>query len=303
MSDALATTILIADGDAHHRGIVRRGLEAEGFDVLVAAGREDALAALMARRADIAILDLALPGCDALAFCQELQVERGLPVIMAIPKVVGLRRVAGLDWCVEDFIVKPVEISEVVLRVHAALKRHRLNPAASSAGSLGATTSSRFRFETGILDIARRMLWRHDGSRIELTEIEFRLLRHLIINASRHMTRDELWSAACGKPWQPYDRNLDVHIAHLRRKIEPVSGARELIRSVRGVGYVFCGSVERLPSSVKPTVRTTMSRVRDKLPWVSAATRRRQAVAESLGAMRSPVVFQDAPLDETDPLT
>ena len=303
MSDALATTILIADGDASQRSILKRGLEAEGFETQVAAGREEALAALKAQRAHIAILDLGLPGCDAVAFCRELQLEQGVPVIMSIPRVTGLRRVAGLDWCVEDFIVKPVEISEVVLRVHAALKRSRLNPAVGSAGSFGAATSSRFRFETGILDIARRMLWRHDGARVELTEIEFRLLRHLVINASRPMTRDELWSAACGKPWQPYDRNLDVHIAHLRRKIEPVSGARELIQSVRGVGYVFSGSVERLPSSVKPSVRAVVSRVRDKMPWGKAEMRRDKAMAKNGLALRNPSAREEAPIEETDPLT
>ncbi len=216
----MAAHILVVDDDPSVRRMLVRTLGAEGNEVESAADGGTALVAVERRAPDAVVLDVAMPGMDGLAVCRRLR-ERGLtaPVLLLTARDAVADRVAGLEAGADDYLVKPFAVEELLARLAAIARRGRGTGGALAAGSLR-------------LDPVRRTVTR-DGRDTELTDRESALLELLMRHARTVVTReralDELWGASA------VENVVDRCVSSLRRKL----GDAELIRTVRGVGFVL----------------------------------------------------------------
>jgi len=234
--------VLIVEDDPDVRGVLRQGLKDEGFATFEAGNRDEALRCLAEYPVDLVTLDLRLDHVGGLEVAREIRAKRNIPIVMITGRDAPIDRVTGLEHGADDYITKPFNIREVTLRLRNVLRRYEppLNrdPGAGAAG--------RYAFDDCILDMQKRELRSQHGEAIDLTDLDFRLLLLLVENCSRVLSRDEISRALTGHDWSPLDRTIDGHIARLRRKLEAPTDEPRLIKSVRGVGYVFAGEVARV---------------------------------------------------------
>ena len=234
--------VLIVDDEPAVRAVLSRALADEGFETFEAGNRDEAMRCLAENSVDLITLDLRLGGVGGLEVAQEIRTKRNLPIVMITGCDQALDRVAGLEHGADDYITKPFNIREVLLRLRNILKRYAHPPAFHDVN--GDPVRS-YIFDHYVLDPAKREVRAKRGERIDLTDIEFRLLFLLVKNCTRVLSRDEISQALNGHDWSPLDRTIDGHIARLRRKLEAPVEEPRLIKSVRGVGYVFAGDASR----------------------------------------------------------
>ena len=255
-----AKNILIVDDDRRVRDMLCRYLAQEGFN---ATGVEDGKAMrqhLAANRVDMVLLDLILPGEDGLSLSRELRATSEMPIIMLTGKGDPIDRVIGLEVGADEYITKPFHLREVLARIRSVLRRsdgrQRASPeAAPDTGNshdgendVGNDSSDgeRLAFAGWQLDLIARNLQAPDRSPVSLTTGEFNLLTAFVKRPNRPLDRDQLMDLLQGRDWAPYDRSIDTQIGRLRKKLEADPKDPQLIKTVRGVGYVFTPKVERL---------------------------------------------------------
>jgi len=178
---------------------------------------------------DLMVLDVMLPVFDGFTVLQQLRRRNTLPVIMLTARVQHEDRITGLNTGADDYLPKPFDPDELLARIRAVLRRtDTTNWQATEMVTIGEIQ----------VNPTTREAW-VAGAPVELTPLEFDLLEMLMRSAGRVVSRDEITTALFERQATPYDRFLDVHVSHLRTKLE---GGRKLIRAVRGVGYVFTGA-------------------------------------------------------------
>jgi two-component system, OmpR family, response regulator len=237
-----ATTVLVVEDEPMVRTVLRRTLETEGFSILEASSREEALAQFGEMQVDLVTLDLKLGHSDGLQLAREMRSIRNVPLVMITGKDSQIDRIVGLEHGADDYIVKPFNLRETMLRVRNVLKRYEAPLVPSENGDRASGPRIRA-FNHCVLDLVKRELRSIDGDVIDLTDAEFRLLTLFVENPARVLCRDELARIVQGRDWSPLDRTVDGHVARLRRKLEGPTDEPRLIKSVRGVGYVFAGDV------------------------------------------------------------
>jgi two-component system response regulator CpxR len=222
-------SLLLVDDDAELCGMMREFFAQTGHRLECAyTGREGLTCALNGSH-DLVILDVMLPVLDGFGVLTQLRRRKATPVIMLTARVQQQDRIQGLDAGADDYLPKPFDPDELLARVRAVLRRTASRiPAAPEAWSIGGVR----------VNSATREVWSSDEL-VELTEMEFDLLEMLIRSAGRVVSREEITAALFEREATPYDRFLDVHISHLRKKLEH---GHRLIRTVRGVGYIFAGA-------------------------------------------------------------
>jgi two-component system response regulator CpxR len=222
-------SLLLVDDDAELCAMMKEFFAEAGHRLDCAYNGQDGLARALNGSYDLAILDVMLPIFDGLALLQQLRRRKDLPVIMLTARVQQHDRILGLNAGADDYLPKPFDPDELLARIRAVLRRtdaaNRKIDAVLTVGDIKLNPTTR---EARI-----------GGSPVELTEVEFDLLEMLMRSAGRIVSRDEITLALFEREATPYDRFLDVHISHLRKKLD---GGRKLIRAVRGVGYVFTGA-------------------------------------------------------------
>jgi DNA-binding response OmpR family regulator len=224
-------TVLLVDDEESVQKVLTYPLEREGYRVVQARDGQEALERYREEPVDLVILDLMLPRLDGLAVCRRLREERSaVPIIMLTARGDEGDKVLGLELGADDYITKPFSIREFMSRVRALLRRAQLLPPGAREEVVEVD---------GIrIDTARRTVEAR-GTPVQLTYLEFELLRTLATSPGRVFTRkallDELWG---GSEYRD-PRTIDVHVRHLREKIERNPGAPELIFTVRGAGYRF----------------------------------------------------------------
>ena len=222
---------MIDDEDAVQR-LVRFPLEREGYRVLGAMSGEDGLRLVEAERPDLVLLDLMLPGMDGIEVCRRLRVlSATLPIIMLTARDDEVDKVLGLEIGADDYVTKPFSLAELRSRVRAVLRR-----AQRPAGTAG--VEEVLEAEGVRLDATRRTAER-DGEPVQLTYVEFEVLRTLVTHRGRVYSRHALLEAIWGAAAYREPRTIDVHIRHLREKLESDPADPRLILTVRGVGYCF----------------------------------------------------------------
>ena len=224
------------------RTVLRRALESQGFCTLEAASKHEALNVFGEAQIDLVTLDLTLGHVDGLLLAREMRAIRNVPLVMITGKDSQIDRIAGLEHGADDYIVKPFNLRETMLRIQSVLRRYEA-PLALSGGA-GRTSAPRIHaFDHCVLDLVKREVRSSDGDLIALTETEFRLLALLVENPARVLSRDEIARHLQGHDWSPLDRTVDGHVARLRRKLEGPTDEPRIIKTVRGVGYVFASEV------------------------------------------------------------
>jgi DNA-binding response OmpR family regulator len=224
----MASRILVVDDEQSIRTIVEYALRDAGFEVATASRGDDALAAVARDPVDLVVLDLMLPGMDGLEVCRRIRAERNVPIIILSAKGEELDKVLGLELGADDYVTKPFSPRELVSRVKANLRRARAEP--EPEGPLRAG-------DLEIDPVARTV--KRDGREVGLTYSEFEILLKLARSPRRVFTREELMNHLWKGSFYGDLRSVDVHVRHLRQKVERDPSAPILIRTVRGVGYAF----------------------------------------------------------------
>ncbi len=233
--------LLVVDDDPAVRRLLRQRFEQEGFIVFEAEDSAGAEAALAKQDVDLVTLDLGLQHESGLDIARQIRTHSTIPIIMITAIGDEIDRVVGLEIGADDYIVKPFSLREVVARVRAVLRRARSQDSLQSA----TPCQPQLVFKGGALDPSSRTFVAASGKPVDLTTSEFNLLEYLLRNPYRVLTRDNIMSALKGHAWDPFDRSIDAAITRLRKKCEPDPTKPIYIKTVRGVGYMFAGDVER----------------------------------------------------------
>lgn len=234
--------ILVVDDESDIGRLIERFLGTQGFDVSVAATGADARVSLRERQIDLVLLDLGLPDEDGLTLLREFQSYWRGPVIVVSGRSESVERIVGLELGADDYVTKPFDLRELLARVRSVLRRTRSASPASPAVSGELPV---MRFEGFRLDVAARRLTHGDGRELPLTTGEFELLLALLERPNQVLSRDQLMNSLHRREASPFDRTIDVQIGRLRRKIEADPGNPQLIKSVRGAGYLFAARIQR----------------------------------------------------------
>lgn len=236
--------ILVVDDEAEIRTLLREYFELEGYTVSEAKDGAEMRAHFDKHDVTLVTLDVNLPGEDGFALARELRVKRNVPIVMVTGKADPIDRVVGLELGADDYITKPFILREVLARVRAVLRRYQPEDRQAAALS-GVPQEEGFRFNGFTLFPHRRELTAETGTVVELTTAEFNLLELFVRRPSRVMSRDNIMDALKGHDWSPLDRSIDTLIARLRKKIEQDQDHPKLIKTVRGIGYVFAADVQK----------------------------------------------------------
>src|SRR5439155_17302178 len=226
-----SSTILLVDDEDSVQKLLTYPLERDGFRVVSARDGEEALERFADEQVDLVVLDLMLPKLDGLEVCKRLRAKSSVPIIMLTARDDELDKVLGLELGADDYITKPFSIREFRSRVRALLRRataHREEqPGPDTIETDGLT-----------IDLARRVV-EAAGRQVQLTYVEFELLRTMAASPGRVYTREALLQALWGEFDYREPRTIDVHIRHLREKLEQDPRDPAFIFTVRGVGYRF----------------------------------------------------------------
>lgn len=236
------THLLVVDDDDEIARILSRYFGSHGFRVSIAGDGTQMRRVLDTEPVDMVMLDLGLPGEDGLTLTRHLREHWHGPVIIVTGRGESVDRVVGLELGADDYVTKPFDLRELLARVRSILRRSA--PAPGKA--LPSAESQRLAFDGYVLDTQSHGLYGPQGEPIALTSGEFTLLRVLVENANKVLSRDQLMTHVHGRDAGPYDRSIDVQIGRLRRKIEHDPANPQRIKSIRGAGYLFSPNVRRL---------------------------------------------------------
>jgi two-component system, OmpR family, response regulator len=226
-----SSTILLVDDEDSVQKLLTYPLERDGFRVVPARDGEEALERFAAESVDLVVLDIMLPKLDGLEVCKRLRAESSVPIIMLTARDDEFDTVLGLELGADDYITKPFSIREFRSRVRALLRRAGTAHRGRDAGEV---------LEAGRLRIDPDRRTVHlDGQPVELTYVEFELLRTLAASPGRVFSRRALLEATWGDAAYREPRTIDVHVRHLREKLERDPSDPDLILTVRGAGYRF----------------------------------------------------------------
>jgi len=231
--------ILVVDDQRETSDVVRDYLTGEGFRVSTAEDGTGMRHALAKSHADLVILDLMLPGEDGLTLARLLRAEQpGVGIIILTGRSDTIDRIVGLEMGADDYLPKPFHLRELLARIKSVLRRVH-----ARIGDQPTAARSRAYFAGWYLDLLSRELVSPSGAEVRLTTGEFDLLAVFIRNSNQVLSRDRLLDLARNREVGPFDRTIDVQVGRLRRKLEDTP-TRPLIKTVRGVGYMFTPTVE-----------------------------------------------------------
>jgi len=230
----MSENLLVVDDDEDIRALLRTYLSGVGYAVLEAADAKALREVLASHPVDLILLDQRLPDADGLVLARELRAASDVGIIIITGFGQPVDRILGLELGADDYVAKPVDLRELLARIRSVLRRRspRL-----------ADTPDALLFEGWNIDPSARRLTAPTGDVVDLTSGEFDLLMVFARQPNRVLSRDEIMNALHHREAGPYDRAIDVQVGRLRRKIEPDPTRPELIKSVRGAGYLFAPKV------------------------------------------------------------
>jgi two-component system, OmpR family, alkaline phosphatase synthesis response regulator PhoP len=222
--------ILVIDDEEHILELIKFNLENSNYKVITATNGIEALKLVKLQLPQLILLDLMLPGMDGYDVCKEIRKDNSIssiPIIMITAKSEELDKILGLELGADDYITKPFSVRELMARVKAVLRRTTTQHIEKS-----------YKFGNMTIDFQKHEVLKND-IRVELTLKEFELLEILVKNKGRVMTRDFLLDKIWGYEYVGETRTVDVHIRHLRQKIEDDDKNPRYIETIRGIGYRF----------------------------------------------------------------
>jgi len=216
--------LLIVDDDAELCSLLKEFLEREGFTVQCIGEGHAALEAAQQGGYELIVLDVMLPGLDGFEILKRLRLTSRVPVLMLTARGEDVDRIVGLELGADDYLPKPFNPRELAARVKAILRR------TEARVNRGKVEVNGVALDPGTREVTC------DGKPVEVTTLEFDILEQLMRNAGRVVSRDGLMESLYNRKATPFDRSIDMHVSHLRRKLE---SSRPVIKTIRGVGYQF----------------------------------------------------------------
>ncbi len=240
--DATAPHILVVDDDREIRELLSKFLEKQSFRVTAARDARDARKLWPLGRYHLVVLDLMMPGESGLDLARWLRTQSEVPIVMLTAMGEETDRIVGLELGADDYVAKPFNPRELLARIRAVLRRATAD---SSTGPSQEPPAKVLRFAGWVLEPTRRRLLNPQGAEVPLTGGEYELLMVLVERPNRVLTRDMLMDLLRGRQAGPFDRAIDVAVSRLRRKLEDDGRNPQVIKTVRGGGYVLSATVER----------------------------------------------------------
>ncbi|WP_040609016.1 response regulator [Pseudooceanicola batsensis] len=232
-----AKRILVVDDDAKIRTLLRRCFESDGYEVVDAEAAESVRAAFAEGDFDLVTLDLNLGAEDGLDIARELRRDHDVPIFMVTGKDDVIDRVVGLELGADDYLTKPFHVREVLARVRSVLRRTARREAPPAASR---ETAAPWQGLDGLrINLDGMQLLDREGRDCALTTADFKLLAAFVGNPQRQLSRDRLMDLVNGSDWTPLDRTIDNQVARLRKKLERDPARPQLIKTVRGLGYML----------------------------------------------------------------
>jgi two-component system response regulator CpxR len=225
--------VLIIDDDIELCGLMSELLKREGFEVECEHEGNGGLERARSGQFDLLVLDVMLPGIDGFEILKRIRQLSRIPIIMLTARGEDEDRIVGLELGADDYMSKPFNARELVARIRAILRRVETKPSGGRVDLNGI-----------ILDPGSRSVFKN-GDLVPTTTLEFDILESLMRSAGSVVSRDALMEKMYNRKATPFDRSIDMHVSHLRKKLED---DRTLIKTVRGVGYQFCRSAEEAAS-------------------------------------------------------
>jgi DNA-binding response OmpR family regulator len=226
-----AARILLVDDEQSVQTLLAYPLRKDGFEVVAAHDGREALDRFAEQRFDLVVLDIMLPKLDGIEVCRRMRTRSQVPIIMLTAKDDEIDKVLGLEMGADDYITKPFSVREFRSRVRAALRRSEMGGGRLAPDEPIAAGDLRIDFERRVVEVR--------SDRVRLTYVEFEILAALALAPGRVMTRENLLEHVWGDSAYRDPRTIDVHIRHLREKLEVDPRAPEYLFTVRGVGYRF----------------------------------------------------------------
>ena len=226
--------ILVVDDDADLRWMVNKYLSKHDYSVTLAEDGEKMREALEHESFDLAILDINLPGEDGLSLARYLRSNHNIGIIMLSAAAEVFDRIIGLEMGADDYVTKPFEPRELLARVKSVLRRAQNTSEVSADGA-----AKLVKFGEFSLNLESHQLLDQDNQVVSLTSMEFDLLKAFAENPNKVLNRDQLLNLSHNRDWDPFDRSIDIRITRLRRKIEKQPSHPQIIKTVRGAGYIF----------------------------------------------------------------
>ena len=221
--------LLVVDDDIELCSLLEEFLRREGYTVESVHEGKTGLEKALQGGYDLIVLDVMLPGMDGFEILKRLRAQSRVPVLMLTARGEDVDRIIGLEIGADDYLSKPFNPRELSARVKAILRRTDARP------HRGRIEVNGIALDPGTREVTV------DGRAIEITTLEFDILEQLMRSAGRVVSRDELMEGLYNRKATPFDRSIDMHVSHLRKKLE---GGRPLIKTIRGVGYQFSQSPE-----------------------------------------------------------
>ena len=230
--------VLVIDDDVELCALVAEYLAGEGFQAECVHAGDVGLQKALKGDHILVVLDVMLPGLNGFEVLKRLRGSSRLPVLLLTARGEDVDRILGLELGADDYLPKPFNPRELVARIRAILRRTQ---------SSGDTRQPILQAGGIELDTTTRTV-RQSGQPVELTSVEFGLLEVLLRSAGQVVTRDTLATTVLGRKFAPFDRSIDMHVSKVRKKLGDTGGAEDLIKTVRGSGYIFAATLENVRS-------------------------------------------------------
>jgi len=235
--------LLIVDDDQKLVNLLKRFLEGEAFQVDAAYDYASGLAAALSGEHELIILDVMLPGGSGFELLKALRRQSAVPVLLLTARGEAIDRILGLEIGADDYLAKPFDPRELVARIRAIFRRTREPaPAGPRAEHDEVLTAGDVRMSVGKRTVTS------SNTPIELTTVEFNVLELLLRRAGTVVTREQIAEIALGRPLSAFDRSVDVHVSHVRKKLGVGPSTEDMIRPVRGIGYLLAAETHEKSS-------------------------------------------------------
>jgi len=234
-----AGCVLVVDDDRTIREMLSEYLTSEGYRVALAEDGTAMRREIEQAAPDLVLLDLKLPREDGLSLARYLRERYDVGIIMVTGAGGVVDRIVGLEVGADDYVAKPFDPRELLARIKSVMRRMQARPATAEKSESRPTVP----FGSCRLDLASHQLFGPDGAEIPITTMEFDLLKVFAENPGKALSRDRILTLTKNREWDPYDRSIDIRVARLRRKVEADPDNPQVIRTVRGVGYMFVSGV------------------------------------------------------------
>ena len=238
---AESPSLLLVDDESELRELLSEYFGRNGFAVRAAANAAEARQLLAEGGAQLALLDLNMPGENGLSLARWMrEAHPSTAIVMLTTASDAVDRVVGLELGADDYVAKPFDLRELLARVRAVLRRTQtVAPAAVETASAAPLSERAVRFGRCRLDLDERKLWDDGEQEVPITAAEFDLLALFARHPNRPLNRDQIMEQAHNRGWDVFDRSIDLRIMRLRRKIERNPDKPEVLKTVRNVGYVY----------------------------------------------------------------